>query len=426
VSVVARVWLLACAALVVLVCAAVARPAARDTITLQMIAIGSNEAGYDVLIPNFERVYPNVKVDVTYAPNVPTLTELETTELEAGNGPDIITTSPGCNNSQLGICQLLKDGYLAPMRKKPWTRRSLRIVTSLTKDNGALYAFEPTVGAAGMFTNDDLFKKLGLDVPQTFSQLLDVCKQAAAHGLPAIVMSGTQAPQNFSLLLTGLAVPFVYGPDKHFTGEQEAGKRTFAGSAGWRQALQELVTMNQDSCFEPGMPGETAPAARAAFAAGQGLIYPGLTDYKGMIDQDDPQFAYSFHDFPAATSATQTDTFVSFGFSLSVNARVSAANQAAAQEFVDFLARPKQDQLFAQVLGSVTQYEFLKNELPSYMSSLDPALAHGRYVIDPQAGWWNANVLVTLENDGIGLATGQTTVDGLLSAMDAAWNQGPG
>ncbi len=26
--------------------------------------------------------------------------------------------------------------------------------------------------------------------------------------------------------------------------------------------------------------------------------------------------------------------------------------------------------------------------------------------------------------DGIGLATGQTTVDGLLSAMDAAWNQG--
>jgi hypothetical protein len=59
------------------------------------------------------------------------------------------------------------------------------------------------------------------------------------------------------------------------------------------------------------------------------------------------------------------------------------------------------------------------------MSPLGSALAQGRYVINPQAGWWNANVLVALENDGIGLATGQTTVSGVLSAMDAAWNQGP-
>ncbi len=420
-----RTWTLACAGLVVLAYAAVARPAASDTVTLQLIAIGSNEAGYDVLIPNFERVYPNVKVDVTYASSVPVLYQLETTELAAGNGPDIITTAPGCN-SPIGICQLLAGSYLAPMVNKPWSKpkRSLPIVTSLTKDNGALYAFEPTIGAAGMFTNDDLFRKLGLKVPQTFSQLLDVCKQASAHGTPAIVMNGA-APQDFSLLLTGLAVPFVYGADKHFTLEQRAGKQTFAGSAGWRQALQELVTMNRDGCFQAGMPGEGAPQARAAFAAGQALIYPGLTDFDAAIDADDPQFAYSFHDFPAATSSTQTDTFVSFGFSLSVNARASAANQAAAQEFVDFVARPEQDQLLAKQLGSLTQYEFLKNQLPGYMSSLAPALTDGRYVIDPQARWWNANVLVTLENDGIGLATGQTTVDGLLSAMDAAWSQGP-
>jgi raffinose/stachyose/melibiose transport system substrate-binding protein len=420
---VARAALLASAALVVLACAAAARPAAHDTVTLQMVALASNESGYDVLIPNFERVFPNVTVNVTYAATVPQLDQLETTELAAGNGPDIITTTPGCN-SPIGICELAKGGYLAPMIGKPWPKRSVAVVTSLLKDNGALYGFAPTIGASGMFTNDGLFEKLGLKVPQTFSELLDVCKQAAAHGVPAIVLNGA-APQNFSAFLTGLAVPFVYGVDKHFAAEQKARKQTFAASAGWRQALQELLTMNQDGCFEPGMPGETGAAARAAFAAGQALIYPGAAAFKGPIDADDPQFAYSFHDFPASTSPTQTDTYVSFGFSLSVDARASAANQAAAQEFVDFMARPKQDQLFAQLQGGVAQYAFLKGQLPSYMSPLAPAIARGQYVIDPQIGWWNANVLVTLETDGIGLVTGQTTVDGLLSAMDSAFGQGP-
>jgi ABC-type glycerol-3-phosphate transport system substrate-binding protein len=189
--------------------------------------------------------------------------------------------------------------------------------------------------------------------------------------------------------------------------------------------MQELVTMNRDGRFQPGMPGESAPEAEAAFAAGQALIYPGLTDFKGAVDKDDPQFSYTFHSFPAGTSAAQVNAFVTDGLSLSVNGHASAANQAAAQEFVDFLARPKQDALFAQLLGSVTQYEFLKGQLPSYFSPLGPALGQGRYVINPQAGWWNANVLVTLETDGIGLVTGQTTAGGLLSAMDASWNQGP-
>jgi ABC-type glycerol-3-phosphate transport system substrate-binding protein len=164
----------------------------RDTITLQLITSGMQQPGYDVLIPNFERVYPNVKVNVTYAANGPALVQLELTELAAGNGPDILTTLPGCN-SPIGICELAAAGDVAPMVKKPWAKRSLPFITSLTKNGPTLYAFEPTVGAAGMFTNDELFKKLGLKVPQTFPQLLGVCKQAAAHGIPAIEMNGAPA-----------------------------------------------------------------------------------------------------------------------------------------------------------------------------------------------------------------------------------------
>jgi hypothetical protein len=45
--------------------------------------------------------------------------------------------------------------------------------------------------------------------------------------------------------------------------------------------------------------------------------------------------------------------------------------------------------------------------------------------MSPLQTWWNPNVGLALEQDGVGLLTGQSTVDGILAAMDAAWQQGP-
>jgi hypothetical protein len=93
--------------------------------------------------------------------------------------------------------------------------------------------------------------------------------------------------------------------------------------------------------------------------------------------------------------------------------------------FVDFVARPKQDELFAGITGGVTQYDFMKNQMPSWMSSFGPAIASGKYTIDPTVTWWNGDVMQALVNDQIGLVTGQVTIDGLLNAMDTAWKEGP-
>ena len=73
----------------------------------------------------------------------------------------------------------------------------------------------------------------------------------------------------------------------------------------------------------------------------------------------------------------------------------------------------------------MTQYEFLKQQIPSFMSAMAPVFKQHAYVVDPTQSWWNADVLYALEQDGIGLFTGQETPDSILQAMDAAWKQGP-
>jgi raffinose/stachyose/melibiose transport system substrate-binding protein len=154
-------------------------------------------------------------------------------------------------------------------------------------------------------------------------------------------------------------------------------------------------------------------------------MVPATSANKMTIDGGDPAFAYSFVPFPGGTSAGQTRTFLNPTAGLGVNAHSSAASQAAAQELVDFTARPKQDALYAQTTGGLTQYQFLKDDLPPYMSAFTPVFKANEYVVNPARSWWNANVQLALQQDAVGLLTGQETIDDVLNAMDAAWKQGP-
>jgi raffinose/stachyose/melibiose transport system substrate-binding protein len=181
--------------------------------------------------------------------------------------------------------------------------------------------------------------------------------------------------------------------------------------------------MNEAGCFEAGVAGATA--GEAQFAQGNALMYAGLSSFKSTLNLANPQFHYAFHAFPGGTRPAQTTTFLNLNYSLSVNARSSTRNQAAAQTFVDFIARPEQNALYTKIQGGVTQYEFMKGQLPAFMSPLIPVLRDREYVVNPQQTWWNANVLLALAQNGIGLITGQRSIDDVLNAMDAAWQQGP-
>jgi raffinose/stachyose/melibiose transport system substrate-binding protein len=297
-------------------------------------------------------------------------------------------------------------------------------VTSLAKQGPVLFAFEPEVGMEGMFTNNDLFRKLGFKVPQTFSQFLDLCRKARTAGTVAFMLAGA-SPPTMAYLLTDLAVPTVYAKDKLWAQKLRGGKVSFDGSSGWHKALQELLDMNNANCFEPGVTGTTTAGAQAQFAQGQGLMIPGLTSQMGQIAADSPQFTLSAHPFPGGGEPTQTRAFLNLDPAVSVNAHASLQNQAAARSFIDFVARPKQNALFAQVQGGLTQYQFLKEQLPTFLLDYASVFKERKYVVNPISGWWNPNVFLTLEQDGVGLLTGQLSVDDVLSAMDAAWKKGP-
>jgi raffinose/stachyose/melibiose transport system substrate-binding protein len=395
-----------------------ARPARSDQVTISMLFNTVSEPGWSVLISNFEHAYPNITVNITYLGTTP-LEQVEATELAGGTAPDLLFVTPGCG-MPVAVCVLAKAGDLAPMIKAPWAKRSLPLVTSVEKRDGALYAFQPIVTPHGVFTNDGLFAKLGLKVPQTFSQFLAVCKKTQADGTVAMVLPG-KSPTTVADMILGLATPLVYAQGTHWTAGLKAGTVSFDGTAGWHQALQEFVDLNNAGCFEPGAAGNTDPL----FAQGKALMVVGVSSHKGDIEAAGAQFSFTFHPFPATTAPGQPQTFLELTPAVGVNAHSSAQNQAAAQTFVNFIARPKQNALYAQLTGGLTQYEFLKDQIPAFVSDFAPIFKDHQYVPAPSLSWWNPDVWAALSTDGIGLITGQETPDSILQAMDAAWNQGP-
>ena len=95
------------------VVASQARPNAQVTLDLQ--ANVTNQPALDVLVPNFERVYPDIKVDLSYLP-LSTLSQLETTELGAGNAPALLYMQPGCGGP-ISVCTLAKLRILVRIRR---------------------------------------------------------------------------------------------------------------------------------------------------------------------------------------------------------------------------------------------------------------------------------------------------------------------
>src|ERR1700759_2840621 len=82
----------ALAALAVAVSASAAPKA--TPVTLRFVQTNTGQAATDILIANFERVYPNIKIDVLYLPTSQ-LQTLLLTQFQSGTAPDLFYVQGG-------------------------------------------------------------------------------------------------------------------------------------------------------------------------------------------------------------------------------------------------------------------------------------------------------------------------------------------
>jgi len=409
--------------------AASATRTATTTITIMMQSTGTTP--WDVVNANFEKAYPNIKVNMAYVPTA-TLPQVLLTQLQAGSGPDLFYGSGGSGGAN-SILPLAKQGYAADLSGQAWSKKLPSEFDPVEKIGTKRYMFPLDIPAIGIMYNPVLLKQEGFSVPASFAQLLSLCKAAQSKGLSALTIAGAASP-NVGLTSTALAANFVYAKDPSWDAKRAAKKVTFSGSPLWTDALRHFVAMVQGGCYQPGAQGAGGNAARGLVAAGKALgevlptaAYPQLTAVN-------PNIKLALAPFPADKPNQQYLPILASD-SLAVNAHSKHLKEAIT--YLNFLARTGQSRLMARLQGGFAwnDYKRLSQgtlDAKSFASTglnwaagIQPTLKAKRVVTRLGAlEWPNGQVYTVLATDMQGLMTGQKTIAQTLSDMDTAYNQG--
>ena len=116
--------------------------------------------------------------------------------VDADQTPDVFIVSPGANLDDYVI-----PGVAAPLNEYldaddgAWrkTFSSDAVFQGATYDDGNIYAMPLHIAAACVFYNKDIFAEAGVEVPKTYTELLDVCQKIKDAGYTPITISAGTA-----------------------------------------------------------------------------------------------------------------------------------------------------------------------------------------------------------------------------------------
>lgn len=204
--------------------------------------------------------------------------------IAAGQTPDVFTCNPGPNLTQYvegGVAADLTD--ILNNQESDWYKTfNDGIFERLTYD-GKIMAIPTNFAAACVFYNTEIFEKVGVEPPETFDQLLDVCQKIKDAGYAPISCSANTA---WCLsMIAGYLCDREGGPD-NLAGITD-------GSLDWTsdtfiKAGNDLKELSQ--YFQETAAGDSNDQATANFYNGEaGMLVQGSWAI-GQINGNKPEF----------------------------------------------------------------------------------------------------------------------------------------
>lgn len=289
----------------------------------------------------FEKAHPNITINYKYVAN----TEYEAynnTRLAAGTAADVLMVNPYYQTTWV------QQGFLADLSDQPWVSEQLPQIAPFGKQGGKTYSFVQQNIPIGLYANLDLLKKAGIaSVPQTWPDFVADLQTLKAKGLGGIEIPNLQGwdAEQLSLALAANLIPSSWGA------QYDNGGSTWA--AAWPPVIDHIKQLLTSGLVDGKTMNGIDPFVQgpAAFASGKYAFFVDgawdLSHYKQTAS-----FAFSLNPFPGGPAGSSPKTFTFIGSGWSVNSQ--SPNQAAAKEYVAFMAQPAQDAAYLAAESSFT------------------------------------------------------------------------
>ncbi|GAA2892904.1 extracellular solute-binding protein [Streptosporangium fragile] len=388
--------------------------AASQVLTLAAAGQGPAKAAVEA----FEKANPGVTVQTTFTEDDASYQQQIRTQLSSGTAPDVFRMWPGGGNT-MAVRDLGADGMLLDLSGESWAgglSPDLRAVTS--DPNGKIVAVPVTIGAIGAVWNDQALRKSGLSTPTTWPQVLAFCKAAKEKNVIAFAL-GLKSSWVTQLVPYALTASLVYGPNPGFAQQQKDGTASFATSP-WKQALEQYLQMRDAGCFNDSPNGVGYDEQMQMLAQGKALgVVHVLSAVASALTYAPQGTTFSMTPFPATDNADATYLPVSVGIVYGVNAK--AKNPALAKKFMQFLASPEGQALYATASGSSPALNSPSFQADALQQPVLEAVKSGRSTLYPDQAWPNPKVqqehLTSIQE----LFNGTIDVPTVLARMDKAF-----
>ncbi|NOZ73486.1 MAG: carbohydrate ABC transporter substrate-binding protein [Chloroflexi bacterium] len=220
----------------------------------------------DVIIPAFNKHYPNVKV--TFAPTAPAeYNGALNAKLEGGTAGDLITCRPF--DASLA---LFDKGFLAPLNDLPGLDNFNSVAKSawITDDGSTVFCVPMASVIHGFIYNKDAFGELGLDEPETVDEFFQVLDAIKADGTYYALDMGTA--DQWEAATMGFQ---NIGPN-YWKGEE--GRLALIDGSEKFTDPQYVAVWQQLADWTPYLPdgfqAQSYPDSQNLFTLGQAAIYP--------------------------------------------------------------------------------------------------------------------------------------------------------
>ncbi|WP_412517280.1 extracellular solute-binding protein [Actinomadura madurae] len=378
---------------------------------------GQGKDPLDTAAAEFEKANAGVKVTVKKTPYVQ-YSETLRRQLSGNQVPDVARMLLGYGDAG-NVLVLADKGLVADLGGAPWTNLVTGPGAAVSKKGDKIYALPVDATSIGVFHNPETFEKRDLRVPKTFRDVLAICRETAGSGTAAFAFGAQQGSAMARWAVFALAASTVFA-DNPRAGEQRLkGEITFAGTPGWRQAIERFATMKDEGCFDRNATGVSQDAAARSLGQGKALMAIAPTATMPLFAAGDPKarlamFAFAGGDDPSAVRVPSAPVS-----GLAVPKK--AANRELARRFLDFYAENRVR--YSEIDDSVPGIPAGKDDpgVPDYGTALTPYLTAGRTAPIMDQNWPNPEVGTRLDSGITKLLLGQESPEGVLKGMDSAW-----
>ena len=311
----------------------VAPKAATDKITLSVAAFeggGTEIASIPAINADFEKKYPNVKIDYKYVANGE-YDQYNITRLASGTAADVLMTNA------TRVQQWQKQGYLADLSNESWVSKVLPNVAPFSQVGGKTYALPQQNIPLGMYANLDILRKAGINsVPQTWPEFITALRTLKAAGQPGLLLAnqGGWTSEQITLALGTNIIDDNWGPN------YDTGNSTW--NPTWSPVFDRLKQLLTTGLVNGKLMNGVEPfnTGNSQFIAGK-WAFTIMGAWELQAIQQNAKFDFSLNPFPGGAAGTKPRGVTFVGSGWGVNA--ASPHQVAAKEYVAFMAEPAND-----------------------------------------------------------------------------------